>query len=107
MRLPREINSSRIMTILTESDGWRYASSRPIPKAGSLFVTRIRGRDARDTNSKVFHRQYDFGASLGKAMLRVVVRYKKKWVVGRTAGTIITAYAANGPKAGEVLIWPQ
>ena len=62
---------------------------------------------ARDTNSKVFHRQYDFGASLGNAMLRVVVRYKKKWVVGRTAGTIITAYAANGPKVGEVLIWPQ
>lgn len=40
-------------------------------------------------------------------MLRVVVRYKKKRSVGRTEGTVVTAFAANGPKSGEVLIWPQ
>jgi hypothetical protein len=64
-------------------------------------------RSARDADTKVFHRQYDFEGGLGRVMLRVVVRYRRRWRIGQTEGTIVTAFAASGPKAGEVLIWPR
>lgn len=63
---------------------------------------------AYEPSSKVFYREYDFGGLLGRAFLRVVVRYKRRFGVGPTQGRVVTAYpqAVTPLKRGEKQLWP-
>ena len=56
---------------------------------------------------RIFHRPYRFNPPLGNAFLRVVVEYRRRGLERRLSGTLVTAFAATGPKQGETLIWPS
>lgn len=58
----------------------------------------------RHPNRRAFHRPFTF-AALGRAELRVIVEYNRRRS-GVLVGTVVTAFAATGPKLGEVRIWP-
>ena len=54
---------------------------------------------------RAFHRPYNFGGQLGSQQVRVIVEYTRHGGRG-VVGTIVTAFAATGPKRGETQIWP-
>ena len=55
-------------------------------------------------NRRAFHRAFSV-PGVGPAQVRVIVEYNRR-AGGSVTGTLITAFPADGPKQGEVRLWP-
>ncbi len=62
---------------------------------------------AWEPDSRVYYREYPFDPPLGRAFLRVVIRYNRNPSTARLHGNVVTAYPQVQPlKKGETRLWP-